>query len=172
MQTDALLLSLFNNTDERIRQNKSVTPAFLYAGLLWYPLQEIFHQYKAQGFRPAPAMDKSITDIIEQQNNITAIPKKFTHTMREIWMLQYPFESRLRPFKLLHQIRFRAAYDFLLLRACAEKKLEPIATWWTTFIDANEKLRHQMIHELPKKPNRRKKKKPVKPSASADEKQP
>ena len=83
------------------------------------------------------------------------VPHRFTASMREIWQLQPQFEHRrgARPFRLLAQPRFRAAYDFLLLRARAGEVEQGIADWWTAFQEADEEQRKQMIQAAEQRPD-------------------
>lgn len=149
LEVEQMLLALFKNTDNRISAHKPVTPAYLYAALLWYPLMRWVRQYQADGCRNLTAMDKAIQKVIAAQNDVINIPKKFVYIIREIWLLQHQLQNHRgkRPYKLLHQQRFRAAYDFLLLRSEADQTIQPIAHWWTTFIDADENQREKMTRK-------------------------
>jgi len=153
---DVFLLQLFYHTDKRIAQGKSVNPAYLFAGLLWYPLLKKYYQFKSSGLREMPAFDAAMKEIISIQNRTTSIPKRFVATMRDIWFMQLQFEKRYgrRPYKLLYQPKFRAGYDFLLLRAEAEPSLESLANWWTDFYEGDEKMRKQLLNSIKKKQKR------------------
>lgn len=121
------------NTDERIEQNKPVTPAFLFAVLLWEPVRRRVAQLEAEGMAPMDAAQTGIDEVVRAQVRRTAIPRRFSFPMRDIWYLQPRLERR-RPRtirKILENKRFRAAYDFLLLRTEQEPELRPIADWWT-----------------------------------------
>lgn len=161
---NALLGIALENTDTRIRDNKPVTPAFLFAVLLWFPLKAraAFLQEK-EGMDPLPALEKAMTQVIIEQNKVITIPKRFSQIMREIWLLQYRFPKRFggRAFNLLQHPRFRAAYDFMALRALAGDEAIDLAQWWTTFQEATEKEQTEMIAALtpplPRKPRKRRK---------------
>lgn len=164
---NALLINALESTDTRVRNGKPITPAFLYAVILWFPLMERITQLKDEGMDPLPALEKAMSVVIAEQNKRVAIPKRFTQVMREIWLLQYRFSKRTgnRPFTLLEHPRFRGAYDFLALRALAGDESMELAEWWTTFQDVDEKTQNQMILDqedvpAPKKPRRRRKPKP------------
>ena len=139
---NALLVIALESTDTRIRENKPVTPAFVFAILLWFPLMARAEQLRNEGMDPLPALEKAMSQVIAEQNKVVTIPKRFTQVMREIWLLQYRFPKRLghRAFGLLEHPRFRAAYDFLALRALAGDETMELAEWWTKFqeVDANE----------------------------------
>ena len=147
---NALLVIALENTDTRIRDNKPVTPAFIFAILLWFPLMERTEQLKNEGMDPLPALEKAMSQVIATQNKVVTIPKRFTQVMREIWLLQYRFPKRLgtRAFNLLEHPRFRAAYDFLLLRALAGDESMELAEWWTTFQDLETSGQEDMVSKL------------------------
>ena len=162
----ALLGIALENTDTRIRDDKPVSPAFLFAVLLWFPMIEQSKRLQKEGFDPLPAIDKAMALIISEQNKIISIPKRYTQIIREIWLLQYRFSKRLggRAFHLLTHPRFRAAYDFMALRALAGDESIELAQWWDNFQEADEAEQHKMVDsitiETPKKPKRRRKRKP------------
>lgn len=157
------------STDKRIKDNKPVTPAFVFAALLWFPLQQRTKELKDQGVEPLPALEQAMSLVIAEQNKIVTIPKRFTQVMREIWLLQYRFEKRTghRAFGLLTHPRFRGAYDFMALRALAGDESIELADWWTMFQESPPAIQQKMVDELTepdvKKPKKRRKpkKKPV-----------
>ncbi len=66
------------------------------------------------------------------QLETVALPRRFSLPMQEIWLLQSRFASRQRKrvMRLLAHPRFRAAYDFLLLRLTASSEhAEDVAFW-------------------------------------------
>lgn len=122
------------NTDHRLHQNLSLSPAFLFAILLWPALEVKVQEYTAQGKKPYLAFEKGMNEVLAQQIKTVAIPKRYTGIVREIWSVQRVMEKRThrRMEWVLAQPRFRAAYDFLLLRLHAgEIALEPIVQKWT-----------------------------------------
>jgi len=159
----ALLGIALENTDTRIRDNKPVTPAFLFAILLWFPMLERSKQLHASGLDPLPALEKAMSVVIAEQNKVVSIPKRYTQVIREIWLLQYRFSKRLgtRASNLLQHPRFRAAYDFMALRAIAGDESMELADWWTTFQEVEEEEQHKMIAQIaptmPAKPRQRRK---------------
>ena len=121
------------NTDERIRAGKSVTPYFFLAALLWPPLVRIQKEFEAKGMPPHPALQKAADRVLAQQIQSTAIPKRFSIPMREIWEMQLRLartQSRKAEDLLTHP-RFRAAYDFVLLREQSGENLNGIGGFWT-----------------------------------------
>jgi poly(A) polymerase len=131
----ALVARGMENTDIRIAQGKPVTPAFLFAVFLWQPVRERAAQLEAEGQHPIQALQHAGSQIISEQASVMSTPKRFSLPMREIWMLQLRLEDMggRRSRRMLSHPRFRAAYDFLLLRAEAGEV--PVATgeWWTKF---------------------------------------
>lgn len=153
------------NTDTRIRDNKPITPAFLFAVFLWFPLQKRAIQLQTdENLPPLPALEKAMSLVISEQNQIIAVPKRFTQIMREIWLLQFRFPKRFggRATNLLQHPRFRAAYDFLALRALAGDESMELAQWWTTFQEVTEEEQHAMVEALTppavKKPRKKRRK--------------
>ena len=129
----SLILSALENTDRRIQQDKPVTPAFLYAALLWPRVLVISEQYRQQGEPRLRAFQLAGHQVVDEQMPIIAIPKRFSIPMREIWTLQHRLEtaSGKRAVGVLQHSRFRAAYDFLLLREQINHEAEPRGPFWT-----------------------------------------
>jgi poly(A) polymerase len=139
------------NTDKRIRGDKTVTPAFIYAALLWPALQQQFTLLSGQ-MTPTQAWGQAAQNVINQQLTRTAVPKRFLIPMREIWDLQQRLPSRLgmRALRTLDHPRFRAAYDFLLMREAAGEALDGLGVWWTNYQTANDEEREQMVKDIGK----------------------
>lgn len=134
------------NTDRRIQEDKPVTPAFLFAVLLWEPVRRRFAELTSEDTPPEEAMFMAASEIASRQQPLVTIPKRFGLPMREIWALQPRLEQRQgkRPYRLLTHPRFRAAYDFLLLRAEAGEVEPELAEWWTKFQEGNGQTRAEM----------------------------
>ncbi|WP_456447593.1 polynucleotide adenylyltransferase PcnB [Thiolapillus sp.] len=130
-----LVLKGLENTDRRLAQDKPVTPAFLFAVLLWEPLRLLAEDLQAQGMPFYQALQEAGGLVIGRQVQRVAIPRRFSTPMREIWTLQARFHNikGKRPLRLLAHPRFRAAYDFLLLRAEAGEADTELAAWWTRY---------------------------------------
>jgi poly(A) polymerase len=120
-------------TDQRIAEGKTVTPAFLFATLLWGAVRAQVDKEIARGSDPASAWLRVSHHIIAEQAKHVAIPRRFGAVMEEIWFLQPRFEQRTkkRVHRLLAHPRFRAAYDFLLLRAPEGAEVAELGAWWT-----------------------------------------
>lgn len=127
------------NTDLRISQEKPITPAFLYAALLWPDVQRCAAKVAAEDdLPPVPAIHEAADGILAEQVKQTALPKRFSIPAREIWAMQPRLEQYKgkRALKLLEHSRFRAAYDLLVLRARAGEPLQKTADWWTDIQNA------------------------------------
>ena len=133
IQIGKVLRKTLENTDERIRNSKPVTPAFLFAALLWQPVEERFKVLVEQGESEYNAMVAAAEEAVLVQVQSTAIPRRFSAVTRQIWIIQIRLKkTRGKRWKrLLHEQRFRAAYDFLLLRAVENPELEPLCEFWT-----------------------------------------
>ena len=120
------------NTDARVVEGKSVTPAFLFAVLLWGEVRERAQGLVASGLELSVAWARAAAHVVGEQCQRVAIPRRFTLTMEEIWSLQPRFEQvqRKRVLRLLSQPRFRAAFDFLLLRAEESPAIRELGLWW------------------------------------------
>ena len=160
------------NTDKRVQEDKTVTPAFLLGVLLWEPVRRRFEHYLAAGESTNEAMFLAAGEICARQQPLVAIPKRFSLPMREIWSLQPRFEQRdgRRPQRLITHPRFRAAYDFLLLRADAGEADPELAAWWTRFEEANARERASMLEGTGKRRRRRPRRAKADPSAGPDTK--
>ena len=148
--THTLISQALANTDLRIKQGKPVTPAFLFAALLWPALPARVLRLQAQGMPPIPAMNEAAHQLIAEQCQRIAVPKRFTLPIREIWDMQerLPRRSGKRADLLLDNPRFRAGYDFLLLRESAGEQTDDLGQWWTDYQDANDSERRDMIRDL------------------------
>jgi len=129
----ALLEAGLAGTDARIAGDKPVTPAFLFAILLWGAVRAQVEREIAKGVEPALAWQRVSNHVMSEQAKHVAIPRRFGMVMEEIWTLQPRFEDRQkkRVFRLLAHPRFRAAYDFLLLRAPESAHVRELGEWWT-----------------------------------------
>jgi len=159
-QVEEFVVLALRNSDERIAQGKSVTPAYLFAALLWHPLQERLSTITKMP--PIPAMHQAAQDVILQQVKRTSIPRRFSTPMKEIWdmQLRLPRRHGNRAAELVENKRFRAAYDFILLRESSGEDLEKLGEWWTEYQFASGETREQMTTDLGKPaPKKRKPKK-------------
>jgi poly(A) polymerase len=148
--TDRLIRQALANTDARISSGLRITPAFLYAALLWPVLQQEQQRELHEGLHPHQALQKIAPKIIGEQTRLIGIPRRFTLPMQEIWELQWQLTRRQggRADKLLEHPRFRAAYDFLLLREQVGEELQGLGQWWTQYQSATPEEREQLRQNL------------------------
>jgi len=165
-----LLMRALENTDLRIEDGKPVTPAFLFAALLWEPVKQQWQANIANNIPIMPALQRAATDVLSKQVHRVAVPKRFTLVSRDIWGLQPRLEQRFgkRAVRLISHPKFRAGYDFLLLRAETGEADQELAEWWTRFQEVDAAEQEQMVKALSpsgssgrRKPRRRRRKKPV-----------
>jgi poly(A) polymerase len=137
-------------TDARVREDRSVSPAFLFATLLWHEVLGQWSAAKDKGERALPALFDAMDAVLSQQAERIAIPRRFEATIKEIWSLQPRFEQRSgqRPYRLLEHPRFRAGWDFLDLRGQSgelEGDLAELPGWWDRFANAGHDERERML---------------------------
>jgi poly(A) polymerase len=162
-------------TDERVLGGRPVSPAFLFAALLWHEVLAASKARQARGERPVPALESAMDEVLEVQCESLAITRKLTATMREVWAMQPRFENRSgsRAFRLLEAPRFRMAYDFLALRAASGEVPAELEAWWRGFQGADADTRTAMLlpDTGPRKRRRRRRRKgggaPAQPPESA-----
>ncbi len=147
---ERLIIEALRSTDNRIASGKSVTPAFLYAAMLWYPMLDALERLKQQGVPPIPALHQATQEIHQQQSKASSIPRRFSGAMRDIWELQYrlPRRNGNRAEQLVEHPRFRAAYDFVLMRENSGEELDDLGQWWTDYQAARADQRAVMVSEL------------------------
>ena len=157
------------NTDSRINAGKTVSPGFLFAALLWHEVLAAWKQAQARGMHLMPALFEAMDQVLQVQSEKLAIPRRFGGDMKDIWALQARLLNRSgrRPFQLLEHLKFRAAFDFLLLR-CESGELDAeIGDWWKKFAQADEAARAAMLHKegpagaATKRRRRRRRRKPA-----------
>lgn len=150
------------NTDARVADGRPVTPAFLFAALLWPPVRDRAEQLTASGGDPQVSLERACAETVSRQIGHVSLPKRFGLPMREIWSLQPRFEQRKgrRPIRLYTHPRFRAAYDFLLLRAEVGEVDESLAQWWTEFQAVNDHGRQAMLVPATRRKSGRRKPRP------------
>ena len=150
-------------TDERIRDDKGVSPPFLFAALFWHPMMARWTKIEASGVRPLQAMHLAMDEVLDEQRKSLAIPRRLDPLIKELWLAQPRFAQRSqgKAFRNLMHPRFRASYDFYALRAEAGDADLEIAQWWEKFQFADEATQQSMLlpDDEPKKGKRRRRKK-------------
>jgi poly(A) polymerase len=135
------------NTDARVAEDKPVTPAYLFAVLLWEPVRARAARLQAEGMSDLQALQIASDEVVAAQCRHITLPRRYSLQTREIWTMQARLQRHngKRALRLLELPRFRAAYDFLLLRIeSGEQNLASLGQWWTDFQTANEDVRGTM----------------------------
>jgi len=145
----AFINRALDETDARIAAEKTINPAFMIAILLWQPLQNRIQAHLKEGNNLYVAMQLAQNEVIRDQLHCFAAPRRTITTVREIWILQYQL-AQTRKYRILRAFehpRFRAGYDFLLLRAQAGEPVDTLAEWWTHFQKVDTEAQEKMIAE-------------------------
>jgi len=142
------------NTDERIAADKAVTPTFLFAVLLWGAVLRELNERQAGPAPDLAQLMQACDTVLRAQQSRVAIPKRFGIPMRELLMLQPRFNRRsgVKSLSLLQHPRFRAAYDFLLLRAQVGAADPELAKWWTDIQVLPQEERVALVQARPAEP--------------------
>jgi poly(A) polymerase len=173
---ERFVMLALRNTDVRIKGDKPVSPSFLFAALLWHEVLAAWKKGENEGMPAVPALYQAMDQVIQVQAAKLAIPRRYGGDMKEIWVMQPRFLQRSgrRPYRLLEHPRFRAGYDFLLLR-CASGEVDPaIGEWWTRFEHATDAERTEMLTQSaePTKRRRRRRRRRSAPAEVRDETEP
>ena len=138
------------DTDRRVGEGKSVAPSFLLACVLWQDVKAGWDKRLNKGEHPFPALQDAIDDVFNLRIGDVSGRGKLAADMREIWVMQPRFEKRTgsTPFGMIAQVRFRAGFDFLRLRADVGEVDEALANWWQEFQQADEARREDLIAQV------------------------
>ena len=162
------------STDARVKAGKPTSPGFLFATLLWHEVLAAWEARKQNGELPFPALHAAMDEVLDLQAGKLAITRRIAADIKDIWVLQPRLENRAgrRPLRVLEQPRFRAGYDFLLLRAESGEVERELADWWTRFIDADGDSRLAMLTPEKKSVRRRRRRGKGKGDGAAAESEP
>ena len=138
------------DTDRRVGEGKPVAPSFLLACALWEDVRDGWGRRLTDRQPPHPALQDAIDEVFNARIGDVSGRGKLAGDMREIWMMQPRFEKRVgsAPFGLAEQARFRAAFDFMRLRAEAGEIDVVLADWWQEFSMASDELRQDMVDQV------------------------
>ena len=146
-EAEALAKKALINTDKRIQEDKSINPSFMLAILYWPHVVKYYRELLVSLKSKTLAFDEAINQAVLISINDLSIPRRFTTQMREIWLLQRRFNAggskRLLGIPMLP--RFRAAYDFLILRSELSPDLVPLLDWWTHFYETQPEERNVLL---------------------------
>ncbi|MFM8546642.1 MAG: polynucleotide adenylyltransferase PcnB [Betaproteobacteria bacterium] len=148
---ERFVTTALERTDQRVLAQKTISPGFLFASLLWQPVRSRWQQAMEDGEPSIPALSAAIDAVLDEQASQLAIQRRFLADMREIWMMQPRFERRTgrSPFALVEHMRLRAGYDFLILRCDAGEVPTELGDWWTEFMDGDGEARAELIARAP-----------------------
>ncbi len=171
VRTDKVMQMALKNTDQRIVEEKPVTPAFLFAALFWQPVRERADVLQAGGMQESVALGQAADEVMSAQVKRTAVPRRFSVITRQIWTMQPRFNQThgRRAKGLMNERRFRAAYDFLLLRAYEDESLKDLCDHWT---EAQKGVKmntgqNDRFNNDSRQPPRRRRRRRSKPSAKS-----
>ena len=154
---ERMLSKALSSTDERIRDNLRVNPAFLFAALLWYPLREKMELLKNEGgLNSHDAMMLAANDVLAESCKAIALHRRHTSVIRDIWALQFQMTKRSgkRPQQTLEHVKFRAGFDLLVMRAEIEGgDLVELSAWWHEYQFSNDTQRMEMLKAVRNVPN-------------------
>jgi poly(A) polymerase len=168
---EKFVLLALADTDLRVKEGRRTSPGFLFATLLWHEVLANWESRKARNELPVPAMHAAMDEVLDVQGEKLAITRRIAGDIKDIWLLQPRFEKRggRAPFRLIEQSRFRAAWDFLRLRAESGEAERELADWWAAFEQADNAEREAMLKPDttgPKKRRRRRGKTPADPAVT------
>ena len=168
--TEELVRLALTSTDQRIAKKMPVTPAFIYAAVLWYPFVEEKKRLEKEEGMTHDAAHEAANNVISKQQLFTSIPKRFSGPMRDIWFLQSRLPSRFgqKPDRIMEHKRFRAAYDFLLLREQAGEETGRLGEWWTEYQEATEERKVAMKQSSNNGRARKRRRKPRRKASTND----
>ena len=169
------IMRALENTDTRIGDGRPVAPFFLFAVLLWEPVRRLTEENVAGGMPDIPALHAAASVVLDNQRSVVNIPKRMKLLILDVWFMQPRFRQRGggRPFKLLEHPKFRAGYDFLVLRGEAGEEVEDLPEWWTRFQEVEGGERKEMSaaagggERRPRARRRRRRRGPKKPSTES-----
>ncbi|HEY8097085.1 MAG TPA: polynucleotide adenylyltransferase PcnB [Methylobacter sp.] len=152
-----LLIKALENSDNRIAEGKTITAYFLLAAFLWEPVRMLAKAKMAKGEVEFVAYQDAASEIIARQIRSTALPRHISMAMREVWNMQPKFNARIgsKPSRLIGHPRFRAGYDFLLLRSETGGADPELAEWWARYQNADENEQRKMT-QPPRNPQNKK----------------
>ena len=144
---ERFVFKALDNCDQRIANNKHISPGFIFSVFLWQDVFELWKKNEAHYSHSSLALNDAIDRVIIKQNKIFPIQKRFLVAMSEIWRLQIRFEnlSQKKVYRLFTHPRFRAAYDFMLIRSESDQFDKNLSHWWEKFVTSDDNIRKKLI---------------------------
>ena len=146
---EEFVLKALNNCDQRIANNKHISPGFIFSVFLWKDVFNLWKKIETKYPHSSIALNEAIESVIFKQNKVFAIQKRFLTAMSEIWRLQIRFENlnQKKVYRLFSHPRFRAAYDFMLIRAESKQFDKNLSEWWVKFVNADDSSRKKIMNK-------------------------
>ncbi len=146
-ETERFFMLAMERTDERLASGKKTSPFFLYATLLWPQVRKRWVHRTNSGEKSLIALREAASEVLEEETLRIAAPKRLQFDMYDVWVMQSRFERRTgkHPFAFVSHPRYRAAFDFLILRTQAGEEDPSLVSWWERFAEADEDTRHEMV---------------------------
>ena len=144
---DAFVNRALADTDRRVNEGKPVAPSFLMACIFWHEVEARWQALREQGEPLMPALQQAVDATFDARIGDISGRGKLAADMREIWLMQPRFDKRTgnSPAALLAQPRFRAAFDFMRLRADAGEVDESLAQWWEDYSTGDDEQRRELV---------------------------
>jgi poly(A) polymerase len=138
------------DTDQRVAEGRGVVPSYMLACMLWHDVQERWSALRNAGEPPFPALQQAVDAVFEARIGDISGRGKLAADMREVWLMQPRFERRTASSAaaLVAQVRFRAGYDFLRLRADCGEVSSDLADWWEDFHLGNDEEREALLQDV------------------------
>ena len=138
------------DTDRRVAEGRAVVPSFMLACMLWHEVQIRWNALLAAGEPPHPALQQAVDGVFDARIGDISGRGKLAADMREVWLMQPRFDRRTpsSAASLVGQVRFRAGYDFLRLRADAGELAPELADWWEDFHLGDEDEREALLEDV------------------------
>lgn len=148
----SFLHQVLQSTDARIANDLPVNPAFLLAAFLWHQLHLEFAKTHSKQHGKEFLWRQAAHNLLKNQVQSLAIPKRFTKVIEEIWYLQRLLVKKQPKavFKAAKHPKFRAGLDFFTLRAQVEPISEQQLSWWQSYEAADEVARYKMLENYEK----------------------
>ena len=146
---ERFVFKALDNCDQRIANNKHISPGFIFSVFLWQDVFKLWKENEAHYSHSSLALNDAIDKVIIKQNKIFPIQKRFLVAMSEIWRLQIRFEnlSQKKVYRLFTHPRFRAAYDFMLIRSESDQFDKNLSRWWEEFVTSDDNTRKKLINK-------------------------
>lgn len=147
-EDERFLMYALARTDERLSIGKRISPFFLFATLLWPQVRRRWeHNESVRGMSRIAALHEAAVEVLETECHTLSIQRRFQNDMHDVWLMQARLERRTgkTAFSVINHPRYRASYDFLLLRSQIGEAPEALPQWWESFVGADTSTRREMV---------------------------